>query len=402
MIRWHNRVLASVAILVIYSALVSCATESRQCHRDALTSRSLNELRGFARWTSDHDVRGAVGEVAWPGSGTEDAQQWSALADRWLTEARTSNLQIFAFGAAPWWRGDEPVAFYRGQPGSNDVTIVAPQAVLFEEHLRGGMAGGVNLAEATFGAPINEPGGYANGNPGVLGVDYSYPTLGTLRTLADRGITEVRFGVMWERLQPRLHETLDLNELKHIRRVLRDADTVGMRVILDIHNYGRYADGDAQSRDVFRLGDPQLPGSSLVDLWTRLVETIGAEPALHGYDIMNEPHDLPGGARAWETISFDVATAIRTIDATTPIWVSGYAWSAAGTFAEHHPAPWLPNTVEPVIYQAHQYFDRDMSGTYSGSYSEENAATAAKGDPCGQRVDGHQVRRKADPGRPTR
>ncbi|HEU4568075.1 MAG TPA: cellulase family glycosylhydrolase, partial [Marmoricola sp.] len=171
------------------------------------------------------------------------------------------------------------------------------------------------------------------------------------------------------RLQPRLGQPLDATEVGRVRTVLEDARRAGISVVLDLHNYGRYAGtGPDGRRQVWRLGDPQLPVRYLADVWGRLAGAFGGEPALTAYDVMNEPHDLPGGATAWEAASRIAVDAVRRVDRRRTVLVPGYEWSHAAGWSRTHPHPWVQ--APGVVYEAHQYFDADGSGTYRQSYPE--------------------------------
>ena len=81
--------------------------------------------------------------------------------------------------------------------------------------------------------------------------------------------------------QIRLLKTLDL------------AAQNGQKVILDMHNYGRYH-GEL-------IGSSKVPYEAYASVWRKLAERFKGHPGLLGYDIMNEPHSTvglwPGAAR---------------------------------------------------------------------------------------------------------
>ena len=157
--------------------------------------------------------------------------------------------------------------------------------------------------------------------------------------------------------------------------MLRDAHQLGMSVVIDLHNYGRYAAGSAAGgRTVLRVGSPALPASSLADLWRRVALALRGSPGLAAYGLMNEPHDLPGGAARWEATTREVVAAVRRVDPATLVLVPGYGWSATATWPRLHPVPWVH---EPgAAYEAHQYFDHDRTGTYARPIGEENVLAA--------------------------
>lgn len=125
--------------------------------------------------------------------------------------------------------------------------------------------------------------------PGTFGTDYTSPTLANLQYIKSRGSQLVRLPIAWERVQPTLGAALDSAYVGRILQALRDADTAGLRVILDLHAYGRY--------NSVPFGGPSGPTRlQYADLWTRLSGAIKADASAHkaiyAYDIMNEPHDL--------------------------------------------------------------------------------------------------------------
>lgn len=357
-----------VLSLVAGCGLSACSRDS--CDDDVVTGSALRGLDTFARWTTRHDVRGVIGEVGWP-----VGPQWSATARRWGAAATATGMPVYVWGAAPWWGPKDPLAYYRSTPGGRHVSLASTQATDFEDLLRKGMTGGVGLAEGTFGAELEGSSPYSNAHPGVLGKDYTYPTSQTLAYLKGRGVTRVRLAVMWERLQPRLNGPLDPVEVGRVRATLRAANRHGMEVVVDLHNYGRYANAQKGKREVLVLGGPRLSAAHLADLWRRLAAALKNQPSVAALAIMNEPHDLPGGEQTWKQASLTVVRAIRTVDRNIPLWVGGYAWSSVAAF---NGEPWIPKNLGPVIYEAHQYFDADRSGKYVGDYaSAERALTAA-------------------------
>ncbi len=87
--------------------------------------------------------------------------------------------------------------------------------------------GGVNLAGAEFGTAI----------PGQLGIDYIWPTVEELDHFHARGMNIVRIGFRWERMQPALNGPLDADYLASLDALVAHAATLGIRVILNPHNF---------------------------------------------------------------------------------------------------------------------------------------------------------------------
>ena len=127
---------------------------------------------------------------------------------------------------------------------------------------------GVNLSGAEFADN-------ALHLPGVANKDYRYPTAADLRYIAGRGHRMVRLPIRWERIQPRLFGPLHPAELHRLTRVIADARSAGLKVLVDVHNYARFIRPTAQGGATLVLGDGRLTNAHLVDLWSRLSGALG-------------------------------------------------------------------------------------------------------------------------------
>ena len=211
---------------------------------------------------------------------------------------------------------------------------------------------GINLSGAEFG----------RGN--VYGRDYVYPTRSDLDYYASRHIALVRLPVKWERLQPTAGGTLDPREVARLKAFLVQAAEAGTSVIVDLHNYGRYH-GQV-------LGTPGAATADFAAFWKALATEISGMPALAGYDLMNEPHDM-GSATAWPRAAQAAIDAIRSIDSRTAIYVEGDSWASADVWTRSNKALVLSDPADNLVYEAHVYFDRYGSGAYAESYDAQGA-----------------------------
>lgn len=377
-----SRLRGGVAGLVAAASLAACA-ETADCTTSALADRSTQELEVFGAWLDEHDVDGVVGEVGWPGA--DDDPAWQDVGRAWYATAVDAGIGTFAWAGAEQWPADYPLAVYRGADADRPALDEAgPQADVVEQHAEdGSLPRGVALADGSFGALLGGSSTYSTAAPGEYGTDYRYPSAESWAYVQDRGIRDVRLAFQWERVQPEPGAPLDEEELARLRTTLRAAESAGVRVWLDLHSYGRYATERDGARVVLVLGSPELPAGALADVWSRLAGALSGQPAVAGYGIMNEPHDLPGDAPAWEAASVQAVEAVRAVDRVTPVLVGGYAYSRAGRFPELHPEPWVPRDLGPVVYEAHQYFDADGSGTYGRPFAQEEAEAARQGFGCG-------------------
>lgn len=205
----------------------------------------------------------------------------------------------------------------------------------------------VNLAGAEFGDV-----------PGEMYKQYIYPKE-SLKNLANSPYKGVRLPFKWERIQPQLYGDLSATELNEMRAFLDEANRVGYGVILDLHNYfERKVNGQT-----YKIGSTQVSNNAFQHVWQKLAIEFKDHPAVIAYGLMNEPHDTDG---KWPAAAQAAVTGIRKIDTTTPILVSGDAWSGAHSWTTHnnllHTQVIDPNNN--LIFEAHQYFDSNYSGTY--------------------------------------
>jgi hypothetical protein len=370
------RAAATAALLLALSTSSSSGSHAPACAPDAVTARALTQLQAFTGWLDRNHVPGVIGEVGWPAG--PDSSRWEHLAARWYAAAGAAGIGTFAWAGAEQWPADYPLGVYRSdRDGALDVA--GPQARLVEH--QADARRGVALADGSFAASLDNGSTYSSAHPGSYGSQYRYPSPASLAYLRSRGVRSVRVAFTWERLQPRPGAALSAVELGRLRRVLTSAHASGLRVVLDLHSYGRFAEPGPR---VLPLGSPGLPATALGDLWRRVASAVSGSPALAGYGVMNEPHDLPGGAKAWERASQLAVAAVRSVDRTTPVLVAGYSSSSAARWPAVHARPWISPERGPVLYEAHQYFDRDGSGTYRNRYATEDAGARQDGwRPCG-------------------
>lgn len=213
---------------------------------------------------------------------------------------------------------------------------------------------GVNLCGAEFGETVI---------PGDAGTHYTWNSEASYRYFASKGLPLIRLPVLWERLQPECYGALDAGYLAGLLDNLAWAGAAGCRVIVDLHNFGRYRGRPAGAAE-------------LADLWVRLAAELAAAPAIHGWGLMNEPHDL--GPVDWKQVSQLALSAIRAAGDTRLVLVPGDGWSSARRWPElRGPTGWIDDPADNFAYEAHLYCDHDGSGRYRRSYDEELARDPA-------------------------
>lgn len=223
---------------------------------------------------------------------------------------------------------------------------------------------GLNLAVAEFAG---------NEVPGIYGKHYTYPEASELDYYRAQGRTLIRFPFLWERMQRTPNGPLDADELARLRKFLQGAREKKMDVILDAHNYGRYLFAGEAPEKRELLGSDRLPVSVLGDLWGKLAAAVKDEPALYGYGLMNEPHDM-GDETRWPRAAQAAINAIRQVDKKTTIYLAGDGWSSARGWRQGPNETLNEKVRDPqnnLVFEAHCYFDKDMSGAYKNSYDAD-------------------------------
>lgn len=209
----------------------------------------------------------------------------------------------------------------------------------------GSFAIGVNLSGMEYG----KAGAVQNTN-------YVVPSLSELQYYKSQGTDLIRLPLSWETLQTQLDGPLTASYLANIKTVLSEAASLGMKVILDLHNYGGY--------NGVKIGTSGVTDAEFANLWKQLATAVSGSPGLGGYDLMNEPSNMPS-ATSWTSAAQAAITAIRGVDTKTPIYVEGNDYSNASNWSTLNPG--LATLVDPshnLIFSAHVYLDSDDSGTH--------------------------------------
>ena len=181
-----------------------------------------------------------------------------------------------------------------------------------------------------------------------------------------KGLTIVRLPFTWERMQPTLQGPLDKNQSEQYAGMIVSAQKAGEQVIIEPHNFGRYNNNPLTVKDT----------KNFADFWQKLAQQFKNYPAVWGYELMNEPHDIPGDCQTWKVLSQSAINAIRKEDTTHYILVPGYNWQSAADWQTSSDC--LKNLTDPankLIYSAHEYFDEDKSGTYQSTCTDTSIGT---------------------------
>jgi hypothetical protein len=259
---------------------------------------------------------------------------------------------------------------------------------------------------------------------------FSVPRSSDVAWLAANGYRKTRLPILWEMLQPMLHDT-PANAAaiaaignpgafhpayeSYITSVLDAHAAVGIKCILDCHNYCRYRDfvyqADGSVIGLVKPSDPLIhayttdgsqvqtrifalaPGATLkqsnfTDFWTRAALKWKSHPGFGGYGLMNEPNNMPRVGETVESWGYDedlmiwpayaqaAINAIRAVDPSGPIYLGGNGYSAAFAVPQLNPAWPLQGTN--IIYEVHTYLDAYSNGQ-SFDYDTEVAKNFSVG-----------------------
>ena len=213
------------------------------------------------------------------------------------------------------------------------------------------IAWGINLAGAEFGDL-----------PGQHGTAYLYPTPENFAYAARKGFSLVRLPFKWERLEPRLGEPFDVQELSLLRQAVATGTQHGMTVVLDPHNYAkRRLATDGWTRE-HEIGSASVPTASFARFWHMLATEFGNAPQVH-FGLMNEP--VSQKPDTWRGMAQEAIDAIRGTGAKNQIYVPGTAYSGAHSWSRvgNRVMGALKDPAQAMAFEVHQYFDANSSGT---------------------------------------
>ncbi len=151
-------------------------------------------------------------------------------------------------------------------------------------------------------------------------------------------------------------------ELKDLDQVLNAGRRYGLKVVVDMHSPpgGRY-----ENRDL-AIFHELVYQDHYVALWEKIARRYKGQPAVWGYDLVNEPvqnQPSPSGVADYLGTQVRAAKAIRAIDADVPIFIEACDWDSAAGFRELEPID-----VKNVVYQVHMYVPSEF--THQGVHNQ--------------------------------
>ncbi len=225
---------------------------------------------------------------------------------------------------------------------------------------------GVSLCGAEFGT---------ENLPGLYNKNYIYPQKDEVKYFAAKGVSLMQLPFRWERIQRKIGGPLDVQELAYIKRFLNDCANTGVMVVLNMHNFARYKINGVEHI----IGSPEVPVGAFKEVWKKIAFELRNFNNIYAIDIMNEPHDMEN--YPWAATAQEAIKGIREVNKEVAIMIEGTSYSNAAKWDVYNDE--LKNLYDPydnLVYNAHCYFDNDLSGRYANSYDQDriNAQTGVE------------------------
>lgn len=214
-------------------------------------------------------------------------------------------------------------------------------------------------------------------------------TANELAYYKSKGLNIIRLPISWERIQHALNGPLTSSYVAGMLAYINSATAAGFHIVLNLHNYNRYAENtfDSSGAQVSgysqrTMGDGVLQISHLADVWVKLTNLLLTNPKVI-LNLMNEPHDFPMTSTVWFAGVQTVINAIRATGSTHLILVPNSRGSDVDHWSVYAPnggpldsvaALAITDSANNYAFDMHAYQDNPTSGT---SYS--NLVSAVTG-----------------------
>jgi endoglucanase len=152
------------------------------------------------------------------------------------------------------------------------------------------------------------------------------------------------------------------SELDGLDKVLDAAGRYGLKVVVDMHSPPGGRDANMELAIFHEL----VYQDHYVALWEKIARRYKGQPAVWGYDLVNEPVQnvpSPPGVADYLGAQVRAAKAIRAIDPDVPIFIEAAEWDSAAGYRELEPVD-VPN----VVYQVHMYVPGEF--THQGVHNK--------------------------------
>jgi endoglucanase len=208
-------------------------------------------------------------------------------------------------------------------------------------------------------------------NP-VFEKDYTKNPESNYIKVQNTGFSHVKLAFDWQALEPTLNEPFNPEYLNHIKEQVATAKRHNLKVVLDMHNFGRRG-GEEKGQVIGK----QISVEQFADTWARLSNEFQNEDGIIAYNLMTEPFEMPVPTTPQNYLTNSTATqmyqkavdVIRSQGDKKTLIVQLDQWASIANFTANYgsdPKPWISDPENNIMYEVHHYFDKDRSGYYKG------------------------------------
>jgi endoglucanase len=204
-----------------------------------------------------------------------------------------------------------------------------------------------------------------------------------------KGFNLIRLPISWERIQHTIYGPLDTAYANGMMNYINMATAQGFTIVLDLHNYNRYATGafDGAGNQTVNyvqrvIGDGTLTVDHLADVWTKLANRVKTNPKVI-LNLMNEPHDLPMTSTTWFSGIQTVMNAVRATGSTQLILVPNtrgsdvghwHTWAPGGGPLDSVAALAITDSANNYAFDMHSYYPEGYGSNDESSYGAQLTA----------------------------
>ena len=228
------------------------------------------------------------------------------------------------------------------------------------------VSGGSGVAGSLTYVGVNEgmgPNAAQNG-PGVYGTNWTYPTDAEMLYEKSQGMNIIRLGFLDDRVAANASGALSASGLALLDPIVDYATSIGLKVILDDHEYGDYFGTELLANTT--------ANTEYDTFWGNLAANFASNPNVY-FGIMNEPNVQTAGQ--WAAVAQGAVNAIRAAGATQEVLVSGTNWDGAASWYSTSSdgtsnAVALLGITDPdhnMVFEVHSYPDATGGGTSSAT-----------------------------------
>ncbi|GAC1516438.1 MAG: hypothetical protein NVS1B11_37130 [Terriglobales bacterium] len=177
-----------------------------------------------------------------------------------------------------------------------------------------------------------------------------------------------------------------LNSLQVLDKIITQAGTLGLRIILD--NHRSEAGNSAEANGLWYTGS--YPESSWINDWKNLAQRYSNNPTVIGFDLRNEPHNAYsggacwdcGGSNDWHLAAARAGNAVLAVNPNLLIFVEGvdaynndYYWWG-GNLEGVRNSPVTLSITNRLVYSAHDYGPHEYGQSwFNGSTTYSSLST---------------------------